>query len=95
MKIPIGTTLGMILTVKSIWDFHKEMKDAGLTGDAYNNGMIGKLTGYQPDTGVFVWETLAGTWGPVVIGGLVSKYIGGPKGLNVNAQLKSLPFIKL
>ncbi len=88
MKIPIATTVGLALTGLHLWN----MYNAG--GNKQQN-MVKAMTGYDYISGDWQWQELIATWGPVVGGALVSKYIGGPKGLNVNASLRNVPLIKL
>ncbi|GAJ21962.1 unnamed protein product [marine sediment metagenome] len=61
--------------------------------------MTAALTGWRgphmsnPNT--WDYPQLIMTYGPAIAGALGSKYVGGPKGLYVNASLRDVPFIKL
>ena len=58
---------------------------------AMNN--IGRLIGVRTD-GRFSMNELVQNAGPIVIGALISKYVGGPP-LNLNRKLAGIPLIKL
>ena len=98
-KISIATTIGLIAMAKNLYDGFKRDQERG-TGTSY---LIESLCGYRdakiraisnPDSS-FDRDRVIATWLPPIVGSLASKYVGGPKGLNLNASLKSIPLFKL
>lgn len=98
-KISIATTIGLIAAGKQIYDAYKFGEPYGIGVDHVIRSTTGictpKMQEAMAEPTAFVWQDPLATWGPAVAGSLISKYVGGPKGLNVNAQLRGIPIFKL
>jgi len=101
-KIPVATLVGLGLTLKHLYDKYT-LYDNPTDRPNRSALMTYHMIGYASPTtaarigvptGFAVGEVFE-TWGPTVGGSLISKYVGGPKGLNVNAQLRNIPLFKL
>lgn len=95
-KIPLATVGGLFLTGKSIYDYYKfTSARTDLTDEQKMNAYVAKLIGYNANSGEMEWNALISTWGPAIGGKLISDYVGGPKGLNVNRSIRAIPMFKL
>lgn len=99
-KIPIATVAGAALTAKHIYDqlkFYYVRTD--ITEDQKQNAYFRILTGYDAATQTMYWDRLLATYGPVVGGAMISKYVGGKdkngNGLNINSKLRAIPIFKI
>lgn len=90
-KIPIGITAGLFMTAKKIYDVHVKYKDH----EDYSNIMISYLAGYHPTLKKATLDRALSVWLPTGVGYGISTYVGGTKGLNVNAKIKAIPIFKL
>lgn len=90
-KIPVGLVAGLIMTAKKIFDVHNKYKDH----EDYSNIMISYLGGYHPTLKKLTLDRAMSVWAPTGIGYGISTYVGGPKGMNVNAKLRAIPIFKL
>ncbi len=100
-KIPLAATFGAFLTASKLaskWFLYDNDTDRPVR----NNLMLYHMTGYADETaatalgvtpGFYKGEAI-GTWAPAVGGALISTYVGGPKGLNMNAKIKGIPLVK-
>lgn len=99
-KIPLATVIGVGLTAKRLYD-KWTLYDNDTDRPKRNDYMIYHMTGIATkDAQAAGFETdlvgeLSATWGPAVAGALISTYVGGPKGLNLNAKLSGVPLVKL
>lgn len=101
-KISIATVGGVLMTLAHLWG-KWQLYDNDTDRPHRGSLMAYHMTGYASATtaakiGVpagFSSDEVMDTWLPTVGGALISKYVGGPKGLNVNAQLKGIPLFKL
>ena len=99
-KIPVATIVGLALTAKQLFDEYKSASP-----DLKAPALIMKMTGYitpgletrlgYPVGTSFDMKQPVGTWAPTIGGSLISKYVGGPKGLNVNASIRAMPMFKI
>lgn len=95
-KIPLGLTFGLIGTGGRILKAWLDMKDrTDLTDSQKRDTLMAIITGYRPSAGTFDMGEVVMTWGPLAVGHGVSTYVGGPKGLNVNAKIRAIPIFKL
>ena len=93
-KIPILATAGLVLTLKHLWDVYNSAAPE-VRGEAMTAALTGWRGPHLSDPNTFDYTLLIPTYAPVVAGTLASKYVGGPKGLNANAALRGVPFVRL
>lgn len=97
-KIPILTVVGLGLGLKNMFDLYTATPD-NLKTDAMVNMMTGYASPQYLAAGgaVKTWDFnhAVRAYAPMIGGGMASKYLGGPKGLNLNAQLRNVPLFKL
>lgn len=99
-KIPLATVAGLlggVALAKHPWagpggtTFVNKLMLQDWTG-AFND--IGPaFTGFTPD-GKFHFETILSTYGPMVAGALISKFVGGSP-IGLNRKIAKIPFIKI
>lgn len=103
-KVSVAALIGAFATAKHIYDAWKSAPDDLKVPDLTLR-MTGIITpGYETRLGyqagdMFDYKQPVTTWGPAVGGVLVHKYIGGKdkngNGLNLNAQLRAVPFFQI
>ena len=98
-KIPIATIAGLAMTGARVLKVYMDNKDRPDIGEVMTYNLFGyagkDFAVANAITPGFNAGNLISTWGPVIGGSAISKYVGGPKGLNVNAQIRSVPLFKL
>lgn len=98
-KISIATMIGLYATGKKIYDDYKAGEPYDIGMDWVIRDMTGictpKMQAAMADPKVFNYVDPLTTWAPTVGGALISKYVGGPKGLNINSKISALPLFKL
>jgi len=89
MKIPLATAAGLAAGMA-------EPLSLLIKGDVENaaNALSLNYTGYDFKANAFNFDRLKQGLLPLVIGGLVSKLVGG-RPLNLNQKLRDVPFIKI
>ena len=87
-KIAVATVAGLALSGKRLYDQYQ-------ASDNKYQGMLVAITGYDYINKTWTWEEAFATYAPTIAGHAISTYIGGPKGLNVNAKITGLPLLKL
>ena len=89
MKIPLATAAGLAAGMA-------EPVSLLIKGDIENaaNAISLNYTGYDFKANAFNFDRLKQGLLPLVIGGMVSKFVGG-RPLNLNQKLRDVPFIKI
>lgn len=95
MKIPMATVGGLIGLLSTKGASNKSIIMAIQSGNINDivYEMREKLTGIDAN-GVFQPAWLVESYSPVIVGALISKFVGGSP-LNLNQKLKDVPFIKI
>lgn len=94
-KVPLATVGGLVGTMSVKGASGRSLIDAlvSMDLDAIGYEAREKLAGVDLD-GKFHPEWLVQSYGPLVVGGLISKFVGG-RPLNLNQKLRDIPFIKI
>lgn len=100
-KVPLATVFGLALTGKRVYDEYKAIQASApnLTGAHMTKVLTGYVTPELSaagggEVGMNTGELIA-TWAPAVGGSLISKYVGGKDGLNINSKIQAIPFVKI
>jgi hypothetical protein len=95
--LPLAALAGPIITVTDRWPTtNRSIVDAVVSGDWAGVGyeMREHLLGFD-NQGKFRPEWIVRGWGPVVLGGLIHKYIGGKLGINAMLGRAGVPLIRV
>lgn len=94
-KIPLAIMGGLAALLTNKGASNESIVDAIMSGKPENIGyeLREKLAGVDAN-GNFQLDWILQSYGPLVAGALISKFVGGSP-LNLNQKLKDIPFIKI
>jgi hypothetical protein len=88
-QLPIAIVSGLVPGVIKVWEAGRE----GISAAAREAGEI--YTGFDFWNKQFTFGKMLYGIGPIVLGGLVHKYVGGKMGINNALSRAGVPFIRL
>lgn len=94
-KIPIATVAGFLGGALRKAPSGRSLVDDLMQGNL-NNAVLDarEIFAGIDSQGKFHWDWVTTTYTPMIVGALVSKFVGGPP-LNLNRKLAKVPFIKI